>query len=275
MGTAADVDNDRRLRFFRRSRSLVWYLAVSLPVVYAWLKLRGSELLPAAVALPDGVLIRAALMLWYASWLYGSLFDLYEQERVYKAVPNQGRVPASAVAVMVGITVAFALLCSASTIELLVLALAGFWTINTLAWLYLTRVLLRGRLRVAGTARNRDLTLRERPRVVHHYLYGSWQAWRFGIGGSVLMFLFVALQLPVTVQLPGGASVFLPEAVPVGIALFIAGAELWVWFMRLRMRICLDFLNDLHVTAARLARRRPNSTQQLSRPGYGPAAELP
>ncbi|HLJ75246.1 MAG TPA: hypothetical protein VKU62_11720 [Thermoanaerobaculia bacterium] len=77
------LEMERHLRFYRNVRRLIGFLAASLAIVFSWLKLKGSELLPAAASLPGGVVIRAALIFWYASWLYGCLADIDQQERVY------------------------------------------------------------------------------------------------------------------------------------------------------------------------------------------------
>jgi hypothetical protein len=80
------------------------------------------------------------MIIYYFSWVFGSLLDAHDQALVYLTAPDGGRVPITAIGMMVALAAVFGVLCWVDTYQKFSQALGLFWLINILAWQYLEKM---------------------------------------------------------------------------------------------------------------------------------------
>lgn len=236
--------------FAHGTRTLVKIIEYSLPVIVGGLELgelihdRGIERLPEAlrhaITNPDfsTVLWKAALVIYFFSWVLGADSDTEMQADIYLNAPHGGRLTKQDIGAILGIAVGFGILCYVSdSYRGFAVVLTLFWGFNILAWRYMVGV-LQGPIRQSyasygRTARYIDI---EKVRVVERYIDGTWQWWRFGVGAALALAMD-ALAFFVDV----------PEGYAHGtIFFFVIFVEGWIWLMRWRTKVSLKVLEDLN-----------------------------
>src|SRR5262249_36121447 len=140
---------------------------------------------------PAPLLLRLAMIIWYASWSYGAIADTEAMELFLDAPIGRGKLPWPAIVLMVLLTAVFGGLCIISSLSVILIALLAFWTVNAQAWLYFSSHLLRPVLdrQQQRHANASSFQLREAPRVLRRYQLGKWQVWRFFTGFVVIALL--------------------------------------------------------------------------------------
>lgn len=234
--------------FAHGTHNLVRLIELLLPLIVGGLELRdlihdeGITRLPDAIqrgfANPDiaTILWKAALVLYFFSWVFGADADTDMQSEVYLSAPHEGRLTKQDIGVMVGIAAGFAVLCVVSdNYRWFALALAGFWTINVFAWRYMVGALKTPiRQSYVKYGRAKQYVAMEKLRAVERYITGRWQWWRFGAG----FILAAAMNVLSYFDLGSGyveASIFF----------FVVFLESWIWIMRSRTRLSLRVLDEL------------------------------
>jgi hypothetical protein len=231
------------------TRWLIKWIERALPAVVGGLELkdifeeggfhRMPEALGDAIANPDlsGLLWRAALVIYFLSWVGGAESDTEMQSEVYANAPHGGRLTVTDAGAIVSIALGFLALCIfGKTYQGFAGTLTVFWGINIIAWRYMVHV-LKPPIHHSYTAYGRagryiDM---ERVRVAERYIDGRWQWWRFAVGAVLIVvmdLLAFFLDLP-----PGYAhgTIFF----------FVVFVEAWIWLMRWRAKVALNVLEDL------------------------------
>lgn len=231
------------------TRFLIKWIERILPVIVGGIELRqlivegGIENLPGALkhAITNTgfstVLWKAALVIYFFSWIFGAESDTEMQADVYYAAPHGGRLTKVDIGAILSIAVGFIVLCYvADNYRLFALALTVFWVVNVGAWRYMVGVL---KASIAQSYMNYGRSDRyidmEKVRVAERYVDGNWQRWRFGVGAALAL---VMDALAFFVDLPEGyahGSIFL----------FVVFVEAWIWLMRARAKVSLKVLDDL------------------------------
>jgi hypothetical protein len=221
-----------------------------LPAIVGGLELgelvreNGFALLPQAIASAftntdvARVLWRAALVVYFLSWVIGADSDIEFQQEAYLVAPREetGGLTRTDIAMAVGIAIGFGVLCYVrNSYRGFALALTGFWIGNFLGWRYLTRMLEPPiRESIARCERGNRYIELEKVRIVEQYILGRWQWWRFGAGAV----LAVGMNILAWKELSLGYAAF-------SIFAFVAIVESWIWLMRSRGKYGLRLLEDL------------------------------
>lgn len=248
--TIARFDAKNHLILFaRRTRLIINWSAFGVVLLFGWLRLRGVEVLPVVRTLPAMLLLRASLVLYYSSWLAGATFEINTQELVYARAPtSKGQLPMIAI-VTIGVIVAlFTILCAITSFPQFLLFLMLFWLVNILAWRYLITRLLPPVWRASSAyfyELNNAAKL-DQLAFVRVYLTGRWQRARFVTGFLLLLVVNSAVQTGVSSRLAAQFGFAEDAVLAFAVAIFLAIVEGWVWMMRLRTRIAIDTIEQLH-----------------------------
>lgn len=242
------IDKTDLSRMAEAVRRLTRILATALALVFSWLKLRGVEM-PRVIAEPESlVIVRAALVLYYVSWVLAVMVDTRDEEDVFFATPTGGSIPRAAISIAVAVSVAFGILCWVQTFEDFVWALVAFWLLNLVAWRYFVRSLVTpivSASRKISVQTGRRL-LQARIDLMDEFLRGKWQWWRFGTGFAGLAILACLTFKPVTDSLTHTLTGITAAGFQaIAIAIFVIGMEGWIWVMRLRRRIGIRVLEHV------------------------------
>jgi hypothetical protein len=247
-----------KTRFARFTRSIINALAVVLGLLIAYLQIK--DIRPDALLTPSSADIawRAALVLYYWSWVGGAKFDTNIQELAYIAFPGQGKWPPQPYAVLVIFVVMAALLLkSYGNITHFSLALTGLLLVDHALWLYLRRFLRKSiddsRIYYAAEGKFYELEIL---RMVESYMFGRWKLWRL-IGGATIViaadvFAFSQAFQEVTAS---AVQIICPllssdDAILLSYSLvflvYVLAMESWLWLNRVRTYLRLDTLEYLN-----------------------------
>ncbi|MDI3566660.1 hypothetical protein [Bradyrhizobium sp. Arg816] len=120
------------------ARLMVRSIFFVLPLAFTWLKLRNlssseiAQLISNASA--SGIVWKTALVVYFFAWVWGTLWDVGLQERVYLDAPNKGKMPLQAFGMAFAILVVGAALVWVDTFLQFVGVLALFT--DHAAWQY-------------------------------------------------------------------------------------------------------------------------------------------
>lgn len=221
-----------------------------LPLIFTWLKLRNLSSADIAQLITDAsasdVIWKTALIIYFFAWVWGTLWDVGLQERVYLEAPNKGRMPWQAIGFAAAISVFGAVLVWVDTFVQFVGALALFTAVDHAAWRYLVGFLQpmiqRAREGYAG-----DAIGLEQLHLVENQVCGGWKWWR-GLVGVIGIFVMLALALVMSpetsievgrMELPWG---FVQAA---SILVWVLLMEIWHWYVRIVTRVAVDTLEHL------------------------------
>ena len=246
---AALLSQKRALsRLAASTRWLTRAAGTLLASIFAWLKLNDVPFAQITAEPAASVLLRSALVAYYFSWIVAVGLDTRDEEDVLYAVPNDGRFPAAALAILIAISVGFGILCWVNSYPQFVIALGTFWVLNFLAWRYLLRSVISPALErsytLAATAGGPFDT--EKLRLLDSFLRGRWQWSRFG-AGAISIGVLAALTHP-SVAEPARASFGFASSSGLGasaIALHLALFEGWIWWRRIERRVGIRLLERL------------------------------
>jgi hypothetical protein len=250
------AEKEKVNKLARTARLAINVIAGVLALFFTWVKLSGTSMLPVLASTEPEVLAKVILVFYYLCWVFGTGFDVGNQQAVYVSDPKEGRIALDTFGVLVALAiVTAALLWASDDIKVFAAMLVVFFIANILLWRYLlTRVrpIIEASAKIYREHKNYpDL---ERLHVVENYLAGDWQKQRFLAmclllaAANVICFVEPAQQALAAVVrliLPASLVPAIARLLPhLSIILFILVAEIWIWIMRVRT------WTSLHVIAA-------------------------
>jgi hypothetical protein len=235
----------------RHIRSLVKYVATALGIGFAWLKLSNADFRPVAADVTAALVFHTTMALFVICWVKGLYSDTDQQELVYVAAPNKLHTYTGTSIVALSLFLVFVLLCVTYTTTAFAYSLLFFHIVNIAAWLYLSKVVMRGEfLKSMDIYRKaREFFHVEQLRVVYEmYLDGSWQVKRFVAGGVVAVAAVVLRYVTVTGQdfiQFRGYSLGTELAIALLFLIYVVVMEVWIWRERIRMAARVGLINQL------------------------------
>ena len=235
----------------RRARSMVTVLAVGLPIVFAWLKLKGFPMGVIAEEENARWLLRVSLATLYLSWVLGTKFDIDTHELAYTVVPGDGNLPRFAYLAGFVIVGSFAALCMVDSYGLFSLILLGFWAINHAGLIYMVKTFVEKAVNSTKNLarRERDPVQFEVAELCSQFFRGRWHYWRSSVGfGAILCMItlaFTGLSDAIALSSSWMTVGFIQAA---SVALFVAVLELWIWHKRLSTRASMMHVIDMEKT---------------------------
>jgi len=195
------------------------------------------------------VIWELAIVIYFASWIYGSKYDTTNQEIVYLMVPNRGKLPLHYAGILFTIGILFGVLAWMNTFRQFAVALGVFWCFNILSWHFFARSVL---ARTFSESSERYKQLNdffglEQLLNIQRYIAGQWQWWRFGVG-SVLVVAMLVFSFTNSAELLAralGAQALAGYAPAMAILTFVLVVESWMWFMRIKTGVSQIILDEL------------------------------
>jgi hypothetical protein len=224
-----------------------------LVLFFGWLELKDHFFMPAVESIHPEVLRKGTLAVYYASWIFGTNFDLTAQQAVYVKDPGRGAMSKVAIAALLSFAVVAAVLLWASdSDQRFAGALAIFLAANIAGWAYIVRR-VKPIIDASGKyyKAERDFAEFERLHIVANYISGNWQWHRFAVMCVLVAIVLFACftRAPTVIEalvrnfmstLPSGiVSSLLPD---LSLILFVLIAETWIWIMRARTQAFLNVI---------------------------------
>jgi hypothetical protein len=239
------------LRMARTARRLIAGILIVLPSYFAWLSVKSTSLDQAMTVLAhkDLNIWKLFGFVYFFSWILGAHSDINDQENVYVAGREGGKIPIPGILVVVALALAGWGLLSAASFEHFALALALFMAVYFVSWAYMHRVIV-GPLAEASiqayAARN-DFPGAEKVKALRHFLLGRWQVVRFAVGGvfALVMLLIAAAKYFGLAPFANLDETFWTAAQAIGLLVFVLVMDGWLWFMRVRMKAALNAVDLL------------------------------
>jgi|HubBroStandDraft_6_1064221.scaffolds.fasta_scaffold365908_1 hypothetical protein len=228
-----------------------------LLVFFGWLQLRFVPILTYVQNTPPEALVKAALIIYYASWITGATFDTRIQDKVYISDPKRGEITLNLIAAIVGFfVVAFALVWASSHQQYFAVVLLSFVVLNITGW---ALIIARVKPIIEATRSNflvRDNFFRiEQLRLIEEHMTGKWQIHRFAAMLAVVLVAILIYYSSATrfflARLIESSPIGLPsntvaELLPATMYLtFVVMAESWIWIKRENVRSTLFALDRL------------------------------
>lgn len=241
-----------RTRLAAVARFMVRSIFFILPLAFTWLKLRNLSSLEIAQLISNasasGIVWKTALVVYFFAWVWGTLWDVGLQERVYLDAPNKGKMPLQAFGMAFAILIVGAALVWVDTFLQFVGVLALFTIVDHAAWQYLVSF-LQPMIQHARQVYSHpyDAIALEQLRLVENQVCGTWK-WRRGVVGLVWIFVMLALALVMSPERSvraGPAEVTWGFIQAVSILIWVLLMESWHWYVRMVTRIGVDTLEHL------------------------------
>jgi hypothetical protein len=247
-----EADQKEVASFARSTQVIINIIFFALPLAFAYLKLNTEEFRTAAesiVSVTGPQLIwQLAIVIYFASWIYGAKVDTTSQEIVYLMVPNRGRLPLHYAGILFMIAILFGVLAWFTTFREFAIALAAFWSFNIVSWQFFVRRVL-AKTFERSAERYRELDDRfglEKLRITRAYIAGNWQWVRFAAGGLLIMcMLILAFSDSLRLTAVPALTRFVPYVPATTIMGFVVIMESWMWFVRIKTRIARSILDEL------------------------------
>jgi hypothetical protein len=252
--------NKTVMRYTRSVRRLITGLSNALVLIFASIQLRNFPVDIIFNSTTPVVLWHIGLGVYFASWIYGTKFDVDVQELVYDEFPSQGKMPVHGLVVILLLAVgAIILLWTQEHIQRFAIAISIFFVVDHLAWLYVIRfvkpIVTSSRKKYKEELKNYFLL--EALEVVSYQIQGNLKLWRL-TGGIPLVILINAFAFSNTVQsyitsitmslLPqfsiNDANAFIAGVL---VVCFVAFMEIWSWSLRIKTKVSLGFINKVSV----------------------------
>ena len=176
-----------------------------LVLFFGWLKLSGYPLVGALASLSGERILQIAMVIYFASWVFGSRFELNLQKMNYVKSPFVSRTLGALVLYFIVLGVLFGTLCWVKTLPSFARLLLLFWCINA-AGFWSTNQGIKSQLVSQKTTQLSQHTAARAAELdeVEAYLVGDWQKIRFIAGGVVLILVNIVAILgfgPLTTKL--------------------------------------------------------------------------
>jgi hypothetical protein len=244
--------------FARRSRQVVGLISGGLLLFFGWLQLRDLAVESVINDTTPDIIWRAALIIYFTAWTFGTLFDTNVQEIALASVPNKGRWPAHTFGVVILLAiVAFVLCWTRGDIQAFAIALTIFVLVDHAAWRYLVWFLKPSIQKSYATYTDAgDFFAIERLNVVTDQIEGNWKWLRLFIVAlpvvlAINLFAFVEMARLGLAQI---TRLLLPSlstndaaalAASGLVMIFVLGMEMWHWAIRINTQVSLDLLERL------------------------------
>lgn len=250
--------SNRVTLFVRSVRRAVKAIAFVLAVGFTWLQIKDFHVEGVIDGANPDLTRKIVLAIYYWCWVFGCNFDLDMQELAYFEGTRRLKLSLTAIGLLIifGLVAAMLLWISGSD-QGFAAVLALFLALNIMGFLYILRVvkpIIRSSCeKYTQEQHYLDVVQLE---IVSGYMLGRWQWLRFGVGFVVILAMELICFSP---QLRGISAQFLsgithaadsPQAfyalLPSAIfVVFVAVMEGWIWTMRFRAKISLDFVEIL------------------------------
>ncbi len=238
-------------RLARTTRRVVKVVAILLPAVVAGLSLRDVTVQTVVDVLTrsNEVVWRVAILLYFASLVFGAYSDIDDQARVFRVAPRMGQLPLPAIAIILMLGIIGGIVAYSWSFEVFAIALTAFWVVWILGWKFMVGAVtapMVGDSRAIYT-RNNDYAGIERTRVVEDFLAGRWHIARFLAGGAILLMLLgLSLARHQNIAaLPIVGALNWETLKAFGLLFFVLVMESWIWAKRIKMKALLMGLDQL------------------------------
>ena len=235
----------------RATRRVVKIIAVLLPALIAGLSLRDLTLesVVSVLSKSSDMIWKASVLLYFCSLIFGAYSDIDDQARVYRAAPDRGRLPFTAVAIISLLAVTGGALAYSPSFGFFAGALAVFWAIFAIGWKYMVAVISRPIIKSSrdGYLADRNHAGVERTAVIEDFVTGHWQVWRFAAGGVLaLAILGLAVAEAMGVDaLPTLGAINWDLVKALAMLVVVVAVETWIWAKRIKMKALLMGLDRL------------------------------
>jgi hypothetical protein len=227
---------------------LIGGAAAILLCYFGWLQISGTEVLSMVKSIPGRFVFRFAMIVYYACWVNGAIFDTHYQDSVYVNV-SKARVIFGAVIATIALAAMFGFLCACDTYRQFCVGLAVFFLVNLAGWVYIVKWIAPKAIEESELQylkNNSHVDVERLGIVALDYTSGPWQWYRFAMGaGLILVMNGLAFS-----NMTSGLSKILwgisPDMIQsLSMLLFVVAMEGWIWYMRLRLSIGLGLLKGI------------------------------
>lgn len=230
------------IRSARTARITVNIFALILGLIFGFLKLKGISITPFVNNLSADLILKFSLVIYYFSWVAGTISDTNDQEIVYIRGPKKERFPFHVYVVASIIAIAFGLLCWANNFQRFALALSTFWIINLISWRYMISFIV-GEIIIDSQKEYQSInsfSLFEKLNVVKNYIDGKWQWNRFIIGLLLLIIINMLAFTPLSTLVSQYLKISLDFINSISILAYIIFVETWIWIKRIQTKVSIS-----------------------------------
>lgn len=235
------------IRLTLSAKRFVRGLAFGLVFIFGWLKFRGVPIGLVIGNLSAAIIIKASLVLYFLSWVFGTINDANEQEILYASSPIRSRFPWQGYVLGVLLAVVFGIMCYVDTARQFAIFLGVFLAVNVIAWQYMARQLAPAFYSASKNKYTRshaysDLFALD---IFYVYLTGSWQWRRFGYGAVVVVVLHVLVFTDLPARLENFTYPILGDTlIALSVFFYVLTFEAWIWIRRIKVKMSQETLRE-------------------------------
>lgn len=228
------------IKLARNTKKIIGIISTLLILFFGWLKLKGVPIGFIVNTVSADVILKASLVIYFMSWISGTINDTDDQELVYAIAPNQGRFPWQGIILCALVATVFAVLCFVNSARHFSIVLAIFLLSDIFAWQYMIKKLLKDIIKDSRQefVKNNEHTKVLKLDLVIKYLSGNWKWLRYAYGGLIVIIIIVMsyTELP---QMMSQLYPAIPKDTYISFSIFfyVISFETWIWYMRIKSRI--------------------------------------
>lgn len=232
------------IRFTRR-------IAISIPpILFCYLRFKGVDIAPIDNDFMADFLFTISLVVFYFSWVFGTMFDLNVQDLVYEHTSKKSSMSKKVGAIIFTILLlaVFCILYLTDTYKKFAIVLVIFCIIDCSCRYYIIKFFVPDIIKESYKKYldNKEYSYYLMLQIVEKFVTGKWHIWRFAIGFLLICTILIMTIYDLQVTVANFLKVSSPALVcSLSIFIFLIIFLGWQWWQRFKMKAQLNLAQSI------------------------------
>ena len=231
---------------YKKTKLVINISATILALFFTWLQFDISFFKPLMTNELANFIFKIALLIYYFSWIFGTIADLKDEDYTFSIYPNQNKLTTKPVLIIITLAFLFAFLCYSNTSKIFVIALSSLFIFNVLSWLYIVNF-------AKPTFDDNkkkciDKFEFEYHKVLENYLMGKWQWYRFIYAAFILILLNILIFSDLHLLIAYKLNCSPQFIISISLLFYVITFEIWVWVKRIERIVSFRIFDKLDNT---------------------------
>ena len=231
----------------QKGKLLIKFFILIPPLFYGYLKLHSIDITPFTNDYMSSTILRISFIIYYLSWVYGSLFDMIIYDLSLISSKEEKGITIKDYAVALIIIIVFSLLLYSNNNLYIAITLSLFWIVDWLAHHYLLKYQINPLLRESEIEYKKMNNLWNFLRLesTKNYIAGRWKITRYYVGIPILVILLTfSFENIFSTNLNNYFHILSNDFIfSLIFFIFVLSMESWIWFIRLNTKLTMNIIS--------------------------------
>lgn len=231
----------------QKGKLLIKFFILIPPLFYGYLKLHSTDITPFTNDYMSSTILRISFIIYYLSWVYGSLFDMNIYDISLISSKEEKGITFKDYAVAFIIIVVFSLLLYSKNNLYIAITLSLFWIVDWLAHHYLLKYQMNSLLRESEIEYKKMNNLWNFLRLesTKNYIAGTWKKTRYYAGIPILIILLIfSFENIFASSINNYFNIISSDFIfSLIFLIFVLSMESWIWFVRLNTKLTMNIIS--------------------------------